>query len=116
MKSDSTITTMIQQLKQLAIQNNVGLWKRVAEDLEAPTRQRRIVNVCTLNEHTKDDEIVVVPGKVLANGMLDHKVTVAAWAFSGAAKQKIVQARGNCLSISELVQQHPKGKNVRIIG
>jgi large subunit ribosomal protein L18e len=40
---------------------------------------------------------------------------VAAFAFSDEARQKIVQAKGKCLTISELVENIPKGSNVRIM-
>lgn len=115
-KTDNTLTATVQRLKQMAIEQKVGLWKRIAEDLEMPTRQRRIVNVYVLSQHTREDETIVVPGKVLAAGAIDHRVNVAAWAFSGAAKQKILKAKGNCLTIPELLQKNPAGKNVRIIG
>ena len=116
MKTDNNLTATVQKLKQLAIEQKVGIWKRVAEDLEAPTRQRRIVNVFTLDQYTKADETVVVPGKVLASGAIGHKVNVAAWAFSDAAKEKITKANGSCITIPELLQKNPAGKNIRIIG
>jgi len=41
---------------------------------------------------------------------------VAALLFSAEAKKKIEAAKGKVLSISELLQQNPEGKNVRILG
>ena len=32
------------------------------------------VNISEINRHTSPDEMVLVPGKVLGNGILDHKV------------------------------------------
>jgi large subunit ribosomal protein L18e len=68
-----------------------------------------------LNRHTEQKESVVVPGKVLGAGRLEHPLVVAAFAFSDEARQKIVQAKGKCLTISELVENAPKGSNVRIL-
>ena len=90
-------------------------WKRVAEDLEKPTRSRREVNLYVINDNTEPNETVIVPGKVLSIGDLDHKVTVAAWNFSGSAKQKINKS-GKAISIAELAKIHPEGKGVRILG
>ena len=73
------------------------------------------VNVSRINRYTKKHEVVAVPGKVLSAGEMDHPVTVAAFAFSGKAKEKIVAAKGKCLSYPELVKKYPKGSNVRII-
>jgi large subunit ribosomal protein L18e len=58
---------------------------------------------------------VVVPGKVLGAGNLDHPVSVAAFSFSAEAKSKISKAKGKCLSISELIEDNPKGSNVKIM-
>ena len=106
---------LIQELRKKAHEHGANIWKRLAEDLEKPTRQRRIVNLYKINKHTKDNETVVVPGKVLAVGELDHNVTVAAFTFSGAALDKI-NKKGKAISINELIQEDPKGKRIRIMG
>lgn len=59
---------------------------------------------------------MVVPGKVLGAGKMDHPIHVAAFAFSDQARQKILKAKGKCLSILELAKKNPKGTNVKIIG
>jgi len=107
---------MIELLRKASIENKSMVWKRVASDLEKPSRQRRIVNIYKLDKYTKDNEMIIVPGKVLGTGSLGHKVNVAAWAFSGEAKDKIMKAKGNCMSIMDIMQKNPKGQNIRIMG
>jgi len=81
------------------------------------SRQRRIaVNVSRLNRYTKKGETVVVPGKVLGAGKMDHPIHAAAFAFSDQARQKILEAKGKCLSILELAEKNPKGTDIKIIG
>ena len=109
------LQNLIHELKKRSNEQSVNLWKRIAIDLEKPTRQRRIVNVYKINKYTKENETVVVPGKVLAVGDLDHNVTVAAFTFSGAAQEKINKV-GKAMPISELIQEDPKGKRIRILG
>jgi large subunit ribosomal protein L18e len=58
---------------------------------------------------------VVVPGKVLGAGSLEHSVSVAAFSFSDQAKVKISKAKGKCLSILDLLESNPKGSDVRIL-
>ena len=120
MKRTGPMNTQLQQLitelKVAAAKDNVPLWRRLAQDLERPARQRRIVNLTRINAYTKPDETIVVPGKVLAGGELDHKVNVIAFSFSNDAEQKIRSLKGDCLSVQELLKKNPKGKNVRIIG
>lgn len=110
------LRNLISSLKKKSHVEKVGIWKRIATDLEKPTRQRRIVNLSILDRYTKENETVIVPGKVLGMGSLNHKLTIAAFSFSGGALQKIEESKGVPLSIDELVQKNPKGKNVRIMG
>jgi len=88
----------------------------VADHLSSSRRRRITVNVSHLNRCTQKSETVVVPGKVLAAGKIDHPVNVAAFAFSEQARAKILKAMGKCLSISDLMKKNPKGVNVKIIG
>lgn len=107
---------LIVELKKLSIGQEMGIWKRIATDLERPTRERRIVNLSRIDRNTQANEIIVVPGKVLASGELNHGLTVAAQSFSLAAVEKIKEAGGNAITISELMEKNPEGKNIRIIG
>ncbi|MBI2548522.1 50S ribosomal protein L18e [Candidatus Woesearchaeota archaeon] len=107
---------LIEALKKKAIVENVPLWRRVAYELERPTRQRRIVNLARINRYTKENEIILVPGKVLAQGALDHSVTVAAYNFSGNAKEKITQSKGKAVALWDFVQSNPQPKDIKIIG
>ncbi|MBI5389486.1 50S ribosomal protein L18e [Candidatus Woesearchaeota archaeon] len=114
--TNTELVELIGELKKTASQEEVKIWKAVAIQLEAPARKRRVVNLHSINAHTKDNDVVVVPGKVLASGDLDHTVSIAAFSFSGQAKEKIHQAKGEAMSISELVQKNPKGAKVKILG
>ena len=105
---------LIKELKKKSIEDSVGLWKRIAVDLEKPSRQRRIVNLSRINKCTKDNETIVVPGKVLAEADLDKKLNIAAFSFSESAKEKILKSQSQLLTIKELMKHDPK--NVRIIG
>jgi len=109
------LETLIVELKTLAAKRKSNLWRRIASDLERPTRQRRVVNVWKIDKFAGEGEIVVIPGKVLGVGELSKKVKVAAYTFSEDALKKIKE-KGEALSIQELMQKHPEGKNVRILG
>lgn len=107
---------LINLLRKSSIEQKSVIWQRIADDLEKPTRKRREVNLYKIDKYTKDNEAVIVPGKVLGTGMLSHKVVVAAWSFSEGAKQKIIGAKGSCMTIADMLQKNPKGKNLRIMG
>lgn len=110
------LQSLIATLKRESHAQKSGLWAAIARNLESSTRQRRIVNLSRINRNTAKNEVIVVPGKVLGSGVLDHSVTVAAWSFSDSAKEMIAKANGSCITIPELIKKDPKGKNVKIIG
>lgn len=107
---------VIRSLRKTAKANDAPVWRDVADRLCAAKRSRVAVNISRLNRHTKEKETVVVPGKVLGAGRLEHPLIVAAFAFSADARAKITQAKGKCISISQLLEDIPKGDNVRIMG
>jgi large subunit ribosomal protein L18e len=107
---------LIRFLRKQGRENNASIWRDIAKRLGCSSRKNVVVNLSRLNRYTKKSEVVAVPGKVLSTGEIDHPVTVAAFAFSQKAREKVASARGKCLSFSELVKKNPKGSNVRIIG
>ncbi|MBW2975877.1 50S ribosomal protein L18e [Candidatus Woesearchaeota archaeon] len=107
---------LVAELKKRSNEQSVNLWKRIALDLEKPTRQRRIVNLSKINRYAKENEVIVVPGKVLGSGILEHKLTIAAYQFSEQAKNKIEQSGAKIVPLSELIKEKPDGKKLRIIG
>ncbi len=107
---------LIGELKKRANEQSVNLWKRVALDLEKPTRQRRVVNLSRINRYTEENEVIVVPGKVLGTGSLNHKLTIAAFQYSDGAKEKLEKSKSTVVSLLELSKESPSGKKIRIIG
>jgi large subunit ribosomal protein L18e len=114
MKNQHT-TALIQTLKKTANESSIPLWKRIAEDLEKPTRQRRIVNIFKIDAYAEDGDTVIVPGKVLGEGDLTKKVTVVAFSFSDEARTKIAKS-GKAMTITELLKSNPKAQKVKILG
>ena len=107
---------LVAELKKRSNEQEAEIWRRVADDLERPTRQRRVVNLSSISRYTKENEIIVVPGKVLGSGDLEHKLTISAFQFSDGAKEKIEKAGSKIVPLLELSKDNPSGKGIRIIG
>lgn len=107
---------LIMELKKRSREQAANIWERVADDLEKPTRQRRVVNLSSLSRHTEENEIVVVPGKVLGAGNLEHKITISAFQFSDGAKEKLEKVGAKIVPLLDLSKENPSGKGIRIIG
>lgn len=106
---------LIRRLRKLAKETGSDIWSDLAERLNRSNRSRSEVNVSQLNRHTEDGDTVVVPGKVLGSGNLDHSLTVAAFSFSGRARSRIRSVGGETLTIGELLDRNPEGKSVIIM-
>ena len=115
MKSNKELLTLISDLKEASRKEGVKIWRAIAKELESPARNRRVVNISKINKLTKENDNVIVPGKVLATGSIGHKVSISAYQFSESAKKKIAGI-GTTLSIQDLLKKNPKGKKLRIIG
>jgi large subunit ribosomal protein L18e len=115
-KTNPRLLDLISSLKEQSREKQVPLWRDIARRLERPTRITPEVNLSRINRYTKENDLILVPGKVLGAGELNHTLTVAAVNFSEGARNKIIEAGGSCLSIKELMDKNPDGSRVRIIG
>lgn len=114
--TNPNLISLLRLLRKTSNQYKAGLWRAIAEYLSRSRSRRIAVNISRINRYTKEGDLVVVPGKVLGAGILDHPVTVAAFSFSKQAREKILVAGGKCISIQELIESNPTGSNVKIIG
>ena len=110
------LINLIRVLRKKARESEAKIWRVVADYLSRSRRRRITVNLSKLNRHTQKSETVVVPGKVLGAGQINHPLNIAAFAFSEQARTKILKTKGKCMSIPELMDKNPKGSGVRIIG
>ncbi len=114
-KTNPLIIDLIESLRRLAYENKARIWKDLSKRLSKGTRRIPAVNVGSISSHTSANDQVVVPGKVLGVGHIDHPVTVASISFSGKAREKIIKAGGECIGLLDLVERNPHGSNVKII-
>jgi large subunit ribosomal protein L18e len=110
------LVAVIRLLKKQSNATGAAVWDSLAKHLASPKHRRVALNLSRINRYTQEGATVAVPGKVLGSGVIDHEVTVAAMAFSTVARKKIEQAGGRCIPLRRLMQTHPAGSGVRIIG
>lgn len=102
-------------LRKSASKNNAPVWRRVRELLGKSKRNRVAVNISKLNRYTDEGDVVVVPGKVLGAGLLDHKITVGAFSYSESALKKLREVGCKIYTIEGLIRKYPDGSGVKII-
>ena len=113
-KTNPRVERLIAELKSVSRESGAGVWSDVASRLEKPRRTHAEVNLGRIERYARDDETVVVPGKVLGSGVLRADVTVAAVDFSSTAREKIDRV-GDAVDLERLLDDNPEGSNVRVI-
>lgn len=114
--TNQLVLAMVKELRTASAKNKAPIWQRLAVLAQKPGIAQRIVNVKKINDVTKENDVVVVPGKVLGTGSISHKVTVCSFSISTSAAQKVLAAGGKIINYSDLISKFPTGKGVRIIG
>jgi large subunit ribosomal protein L18e len=114
-KTNPRLASLISLLKTTSRENEVNVWRDIADRLEAPSKNYAEVNLSKINRYAANGETIIVPGKVLGSGMLEMSVRIAALNFSESASEKIREAQGECMSIEQLISANPKGSKVRIL-
>jgi large subunit ribosomal protein L18e len=107
------LKSLIGQLKKQSLEQKSSIWKRIALELESPTRNHRVVNLSRIEKYCNDNDVIIVPGKVLSGGELTKRVTIAAYAYSKSTAEKLGTS---LMTIEEAMKKYPKGNNLKIIG
>ena len=115
-KTNSQLVRVVHELRELSRENEVAIWRDVADRLERSRKNWSEVNLSRVSRYATKGEQVIVPGVLLATGDLNVPVTVAAFRASAAARKKVEAAGGRAVSLLELAVQNPKGSGVRILG
>ena len=107
---------MAKDLKKASVKNDAPIWAKLAEYALKPSSARRDINLYRIGQITKDNDIVVFPGKVLGTGNIPHKITLFAFSISESAANKIIESGGKLTTYSNLIEKNPTGKGVVLLG
>ncbi|AFZ70312.1 ribosomal protein L18E [Caldisphaera lagunensis DSM 15908] len=107
----NTISSLRKQYKN----TKSKIWLYAAELLSRPKRRRIAVNLNKINRFANDNDVILIPGKVLGEGRINKKVTIIAFSFSKEAIEKIRSSGGNYITIEEALKTYPEGKSIKIL-
>jgi len=93
------------------------IWRDVSKKIYKPRKNKVEVNLFKINKKAKNGDVIVVPGKILSMGSLDHTVIIACLNASKSARQNVKNSstESKIISIEELLDTNPSGSNVKII-
>jgi large subunit ribosomal protein L18e len=92
----------------------IKIWRKVSKKLSGPRKNKVSPNLYRINKKTKDNDVIVIPGKILGMGELNHTLTIACLECSNSARSKIISSGSRLISIEELLEQNPKGSGVKV--
>lgn len=113
---NQVVIRMAKDLKKASSTNNAPIWAKLAEYALKPSIARRHINLNQIGKITEDSDTVVFPGKVLGTGDINHKITLCSFSISNSASTKILEKGGKIISFPDLIQSHPTGKGVTLLG
>jgi large subunit ribosomal protein L18e len=110
--TDINTRKLIRQLEN----TKILVFKEIASILKGKRRSRPEANLGHINRVVKDGDVIVVPGKLLGSGALEHKnVTIGALAWSESVAEKAKAAGAKLLSLPQMLEEYPKGSNIRLV-
>jgi len=114
--TNQVVIHMAKDLKRASAKNDAPIWAKLAEYALKPSIARRDLNLNRIGQLTKENDVVVFPGKVLGTGNISHKITLFSFSISNSAATKIVEQGGKIITYSNLIEQNPTGKGVVLLG
>ena len=114
--TSQVVIHMAKDLKKASTKNDAAIWGKLAEYALKPSIARRDLNLNRIDQLTKENDIVVFPGKVLGTGNISHKITLFSFSISNSAATKIIEKGGKLITYSDLIEQNPTGKGVVLLG
>ena len=114
--TNQVVIRMAKELKKASAKNDAPIWAKLAKYALKPSVARRDINLNRIGQLTKENDIVVFPGKVLGTGKIPHKITLCSFSISNSAATKIIENGGKIISYSELIETNPTGKGVVLLG
>ena len=111
-KENDSINAWLSVLEPMkADEKKAKLARRLYQLAALPKRKRVSVNLTKLEAHTKENDNVLVPGKVLGAGSITKKLNIAAISYSKDASEKLKAAKCTTSKLEEML----KNKDFKII-
>ncbi len=110
------VIRMAKDLKKASVKNDAPLWSKLSKLALKPSSVRRTINLKRIGQLTKDNDVVVFPGKVLGTGAIPHKITLFSFSISNSAASKIKESGGQIVGFNDMIEKFPSGTGVNLLG
>jgi large subunit ribosomal protein L18e len=107
---------LINDFEKLYRKEKKPLFERIVKELKKSSRQKRDLNISKINRYSVEGSNVIVLGKVLSAGSMDHKVSVLAFAYSKEALEKLKKSGSSAKLMDDLAKSGKVPQKVIILG
>ncbi|MFA5303596.1 MAG: 50S ribosomal protein L18e [Candidatus Nanoarchaeia archaeon] len=107
---------LINDFEKLYRKTKKPLFKRIVDELKKSSRQKRDINLSKINRYSIEGSNIIVLGKVLSSGELEHKVNIVAFSYSKVALDKLNKKSCTASLIDELAKTGKIPSKVIILG
>jgi len=90
-------------------------WNKITQRVSGSRRKYSSINLKRIEKETKEGDTIIVIGKVLGEGSISKKVRVCALDFSGSAREKLSENKGEVATILEEINKNPKATGIKIL-
>ena len=97
-------------LKKKSTESKRKVFRAVANILSSSASLRAQINLDKIDKHSKKDEYIIIPGKVLGTGDLTKPINIIGFAASNSAIEKIKKSGGNFFEIIDYLKGNCKEK------
>jgi large subunit ribosomal protein L18e len=105
-----------EKLAELILEANKNeKWREIAGILSGPLRKKIEINLDKLDKLTKENEKVLIPGKILAMGNISKKIKIIALNFSEKAKEKLIKSGCEVSDIYNEIKFNPDAKGFKVL-
>ncbi len=112
--SYQTKLSTIKELRSAHRINDAPIWLKLSKLIKSPSKNN-VININKIDKYTQENDIIICPCKVLGNGTISHKITLASFGISLTAVNKIIYSGGKVVDFTYMINKFPTGKGVRII-
>ena len=90
-------------------------WIKTSNIISGSTKKQVSINLDEIDKKAKDNETIVIHGKVLGVGEVNKKIKIVALDFSSSAKEKLKKAGIEMREIKDEIKENPDAKNIHIL-
>ena len=90
-------------------------WLKVADKISTTKINQKSLNLDEIDKKASENDVIVIPGKVLGTGKVSKKIKIVALNFSESAKDKLTKDKIEFSTIDKEIKENPEAKKIKLL-